>query len=132
MLTQKPKDLVIDAQARPHITRKVKEKLAAAAGNVSPKPTTPLLQPNGNSLRIEDITTPFPLALSTVPLPPSAVPAPPVGGRRKGKGVTHAQSLFSKGVASFWHLTEAKEGEKDTDLGEIRKASKRRRNIARG
>jgi len=67
-----------------------------------------------------------------VPLPPAAAPPPPVGGRRKGKATTQGQMLFNKGLPSYFHLTEAKEGERDTDLGEIRKASKRRRNIARG
>ncbi|PVG03126.1 hypothetical protein CPB86DRAFT_772065 [Serendipita vermifera] len=123
-------DLVIDAQARPHITRKVKEKLVAA-GNSSPKPTTPLLQPNGNSLRMEDISTPFPLALTSVPLPPAAVPVAPTGGRRKGKGGAQAQSLFAKGVPSYFHLTEAKDQEKESDLGEIRRASRRKRGQAR-
>jgi hypothetical protein len=121
----------MDAQARPHITRKLKEKLVAA-GNSSPKPTTPILQPNANSLRIEDISTPFPLALTTVALPPSTAPVAPVGGRRKGKGGAQAQSLFAKGVPSYFHLQEAKEPEKDSDLGEIRRASKRKRGVARG
>lgn len=125
------KDLAMDAQARPHITRKLKHQLAAAGGNASPKPSTPLLQPsNAHSLRIEDISTPFPLALTSTPLPPTVTPAPPVGGRRKGRGVAQAQSLFAKNIPSFYHLTEAKESEKEMDLGDIRRASKRKRGVA--
>ncbi|KAG8835335.1 hypothetical protein FRC18_000672 [Serendipita sp. 400] len=119
-------ELTIDAQARPHITRKVKEKMVAA-GNSSPRPpSTPLFPHNENSLRIEDIATPFPLALSAMQLPPPPTPAGPPAGRRKGKGAGQAQSLFAKGVASYAHLTEAKESERDMDLGEIRRVSKRK------
>jgi hypothetical protein len=80
---------------------------------------------------MEDISTPFPLALTSVPLPPAVVPVAPAGGRRKGKGGTQAQSLFAKGVPSYFHLTEAKDQEKESDLGEIRRASRRKRGQAR-
>ncbi|CAG7846922.1 SubName: Full=Related to centrosomal protein ATPase-Laccaria bicolor {ECO:0000313/EMBL:CCA71380.1} [Serendipita indica DSM 11827] len=123
-------ELIMDAQARPHITRKVKEKMVAA-GNSSPRPTTPSLTSIDHTLRVDDITTPFPLALSSVQLPPPLTPAPPVGGRRKGKGGGQAQALIAKGLPSWHHLTEVKESEKDMDLGEIRRAAKRKRGNVR-
>lgn len=121
-------DFALDAQARAHITRKTRNQMAAA-GISPPQEMSPLptMQHNNHSLRIEDIVSPFPLALSSMQLP-TQPPVAAVGtGRRKGKGITQAQALAAKGAPSYSHLTEAKESEKDMDLGDIRRASKRKR-----
>ncbi|KAJ7639212.1 hypothetical protein FB45DRAFT_904997 [Roridomyces roridus] len=143
-------------QSRPHITRKLRNKMGTSP------PPTPLgvpnaLLPNGavptsssgistlpvtsgpftnpNSLSVDDIPSPFPLPLTSTPglsnsgAASAVVPAPgPNGGRRRTKasGTHFSQAIGGLGK-SLGSLTACKDSEVENDLVEIRRANKRRR-----
>ncbi|KDQ50702.1 hypothetical protein JAAARDRAFT_211532 [Jaapia argillacea MUCL 33604] len=146
-------DANLDSQSRPHITRKLRNKLGTGTSppptplsntghplpptNPLPSLTTPLLNPH--SLSIDELPSPFPLPL-TLTLP-STLPASSThnagatsGSRRRAKG--GAGGAGGKGGdkevigglgKSLVVLGLAKESEIEGDLGDIRRGSKRRR-----
>lgn len=135
----------LDSQSRPHITRKLRNKL----GGTSPPPTPlasatpgtggiasiangailsgPFLNPH--SLSVDELPSPYPLPLTSSHL---------VGGastttsrkRTKGSG-KDSQNIGALGK-SLTMLAQAKETEIEQDLGEIRRGNKRRRVAAGG
>ena len=129
-------DASLDSQSRPHITRKLRNKMAA-----SPPPppsfnstqmsntltSTVMPSPNPNSLSVDELPSPYPLPLLSSLLPNG------YGGsnaRRKAKGNTvQPQALTGLGKA-ITQLSSCKEGEVEGDLGEIRRGVKRRRTAA--
>ncbi|KAK7054130.1 hypothetical protein R3P38DRAFT_2683820 [Favolaschia claudopus] len=141
-------------QSRPHITRKLRNKMGGGGGGTSPPPT-PLGAPavangaagpglistlpvtsgpflNPHSLSVDEIPSPFPLALTATAIPSSAsaAVAPPTGpnGRRRPKGSgTHLSQAIGGLGKSLASLTGCKESEVENDLVEIRRANKRRR-----
>ncbi|KIY44995.1 hypothetical protein FISHEDRAFT_50216, partial [Fistulina hepatica ATCC 64428] len=149
--TQIFSDASLDSQSRPPITRKLRNK-GTSGGGTSPPPTplngihNPMLAGlgltpavnianvpvttgpflNPHSLSVDDLPSPFPL-----PLTATTAPRPTDGGmngrarRPKGAGV-NGQNMGGLGKA-LAHLSGCKELETDTDLGEIRRVSKRRR-----
>ncbi|KAJ7068643.1 hypothetical protein C8F01DRAFT_1208128 [Mycena amicta] len=118
-------------QNRPHITRKLRNKLAN-----SPPPTPLAVTPgpflNPHSLSVDDIPSPFPMSLTAgTAATAGGVPAvaPTVGGngrrRHKGSGTHLSQAIGGLGK-SLAALTGCKESEIESDLGEIRRAKRRR------
>ncbi|KAH7106034.1 hypothetical protein BKA62DRAFT_688663 [Auriculariales sp. MPI-PUGE-AT-0066] len=123
-------DSSLDGAARPHVTRKLRNKL-----NPSPPPTPsgsglgtndagpggrPVLNPH--SLAVEELPSPFPLTLTDVAL------ASATGAKRAKKTGAQIQSVgFGRAIQQ---LTQLKDGEIDADLGEIRRSSKKRRTAA--
>jgi len=147
-------ELTLDAQSRQHITRKFRHQLHAA-GLSPPQSTAPLLTVTSNnhlypssvhSLRVEEIPSPFPLALTSMVLPPPPTIGPTTntgntaiaggGGKRgKGKGGVPKEGGNAGGAPQrpvwFPHtLSSARDNEVDLDLGDIRRASKRKRGAA--
>jgi hypothetical protein len=135
-------------QSRPHITRKLRNKMgtsppptplgaqAAALANgaaISNLPITsgPFLNPH--SLSVEEIPSPFPLPLTSTAIPgggaaAGSVPTPGPNGRRRPKGSgTHLSQAIGGLGKSLAALTGCKESEIENDLVEIRRANKRRR-----
>lgn len=129
---------------RPHATRKLRNKLLAA----SPPPTPPTggngalsssVQPEGmngnpNSLSIDELPSPFPLPLTM--LPPSngtytGATTNPATGRRKAKGTSgnngYGGAIYGGLGKAIGMMTGCKEIEIESDLGEIRRGTKRRR-----
>ncbi|KAJ7693943.1 hypothetical protein B0H17DRAFT_1009776 [Mycena rosella] len=131
-------------QSRPHITRKLRNKLgtsppptplgapgSALTNVISSLPITagPFLNPH--SLAVDEIPSPFPLPLTSTAIPAGAAgsaPAPGTNGRRrpKGSGTNLSQAIGGLGK-SLAALTACKESEVENDLVEIRRANKRRR-----
>ncbi|KAF4569764.1 hypothetical protein EYR40_008743 [Pleurotus pulmonarius] len=143
-------DPTLDSQSRPHITRKLRNKMGTSP------PPTPMgasgsaLQngsglnsgvaittgpfSNPHSLSVDELPSPFPLPLTSTTLP-SGLGAGANGtgasgattGRRRPKG-GGAQSQAIGGLGkSLAMLAGCKEAEADSDLGEIRRGNKRRR-----
>lgn len=116
-----------DSQSRPHITRKLRNQLGS-----SPPPshghttaTIGITTANSNSLQVEEIPSPFPLALTSLPTP--GITGTGATGRKKGKGgAAQAQSSQTLGKAVL-QLTSMRDGEIESDLGEIRRGAKRKR-----
>jgi len=126
-------DQAVDGGAgRPHVTRKLRNKLAASpppssngangATNDAGSGGRPVLNPH--SLAVEELPSPFPLTLTDVALVSGN------GGKRQKKTGAQMQSVgFGKAIQQ---LTALKDSEVDTDLGEIRRISKKRRTAAGG
>ena len=134
-----------DPQSRPHITRKLRNKMGTSppptplgapgvvlpvgANAISHLPITtgPFLNPH--SLSVDELPSPYPLPLTSSHL---------VGGtstttsrkRTKGSG-KDSQNIGALGK-SLTMLAQAKETEIEQDLGEIRRGNKRRRVAAGG
>ncbi|KAF7302005.1 Mismatch repair-related protein [Mycena indigotica] len=127
-------------QNRPHITRKLRNKLgtsppptplgAAVPNPALPVTTGPFLNPH--SLSVDEIPSPFPMSLtagasSSTTGVPVTVPAVGANGRRRHKGSgTHLSQAIGGLGKSLAALTGCKESEIDSDLGEIRRAKRRR------
>lgn len=105
--------------------------------------TTFTLSTNPLSLCIDELPSPFPLPLtasssSSVPSPANADPVPAAGsakrrggGNRNGGGGGGGAERVVGGLGkSLAGLAGAKEGEVESDLGDIRKSGKRRRAAA--
>jgi hypothetical protein len=130
-------------QSRPHATRKLRNKVLAA----SPPPTPPTGGNNGTSsaqfegmngnptsLSIDELPSPFPLPLTM--LPPSNGTYTTIGGngptgRRKAKGTSgnsgYGGAIYGGLGKAIAMMTGGKEIEIESDLGEIRRGTKRRR-----
>ncbi|EGO20876.1 hypothetical protein SERLADRAFT_358044 [Serpula lacrymans var. lacrymans S7.9] len=140
-------DSSLDSQTRPHITRKLRNKFP---GN-SPPPTPGSLTPglglglglgsstpittnntNPHSLSIDELPSPFPLSLTSVVL--TSAHSHSHHSRRRikpsGAGLHHSMSGTGGLGKSLAMLAGGKEGEIEADLGEIRRASKRKRGAA--
>ncbi|KAF7290913.1 hypothetical protein HMN09_01269800 [Mycena chlorophos] len=127
-------------QNRPHITRKLRNKMgtsppptplgAAVPNPALPVTTGPFLNPH--SLSVDDIPSPFPMSLtagtsSTTNGVPAAAPAVGGNGRKRHKGSgTHLSQAIGGLGKSLLALTGCKESEIESDLGEIRRAKRRR------
>jgi hypothetical protein len=148
-------DAALDSQSRPHITRKLRNKL-----NTSPSPTplssmgasimaglsstipsfatttsTPI--PNPHSLSIDELPSPFPLSLISISLQPKSGGDGYIGsggnGRRRPKGsggLIQSQAGVGGLNKSLTFLVGSRENEIEGDLGEIRRGNKRRRATA--
>jgi len=144
-------DGAMDSQSRPHITRKLRNKLG---GGTSPPPT-PLIGTtstmngitsissgpvtsgpftNPHSLSVDELPSPYPLPLtSTHPSAGGSYGGPvtqaPSKRRAKGGG-REAQSLGGLGKSMQVFAHPIRESEIEHDLGIIRRQSKRRRAAA--
>ena len=145
----------VDSQSRPHITRKLRNKMG---GGTSPPPTPipgghpglgggastsnagsvafgPLLNPH--SLAIEDLPSVYPLPLiftggsGSQSYNYGAGTGTSGNGRRRAKNNREAQVPGTLGK-SLSVLHPIKEADLDADLGEIRRGNKRRRAAAGG
>ncbi|KAJ3742219.1 hypothetical protein DFH05DRAFT_1402932 [Lentinula detonsa] len=150
-------DATLDSQNRPHITRKLRNKMgtpppmtplgsqpgnlalpnAGNPGAISNFPITsgPFLNPH--SLSVDEIPSPFPLSLTaTTIFAGGSGPGPgssTAGGRRRPKGSGTHQSQAIGGLGkSLAMLSASKESEIEADLGEIRRGNKRRRAAVAG
>ncbi|KAF8625038.1 hypothetical protein AX17_006952 [Amanita inopinata Kibby_2008] len=138
----------LDSQSRPHITRKLRNKLGA-----SPPPTplgvSGLSYMNGNnsltnlaittgpflnphSLSVDELPSPFPLPLTSTSIPNGGgggggTGGSGTGGRRRPKGSAHQSQAVGGLGKSIAMLNGGKESEIEYDLGEIRRGNKRRR-----
>ena len=147
-------DATLDSQSRPHITRKLRNKIGTsppptplgASGSavtngigISNLPITTGPFVNPHSLSVDEIPSPFPLALTSTSVPnggtsgSGGVGAGISGssGRRrvKGSGTHQSQAIGGLGK-SLAMLAGSKEIEIENDLGEIRRGNKRRRATA--
>ncbi|KAL0065880.1 hypothetical protein AAF712_007184 [Marasmius tenuissimus] len=148
-------DATLDSQSRPHITRKLRNKIgtsppptplhgtsAASAPNglnvgaISNLPITtgPFLNPH--SLSVDEIPSPFPLPLTSTSSSHNGAGAASgagaggntTGNRRRPKGGGGNQSSAIGGLGkSLAMLTGCKEAEAEGDLIEIRRGNKKRR-----
>ncbi|KIJ55205.1 hypothetical protein M422DRAFT_23819 [Sphaerobolus stellatus SS14] len=145
-------DASVDPQSRPHITRKLRNKLTAnnGVGNVrSPSPTNVNSNTNTNfqalanpySLALDTLPSPFPLALPLKEPPPrrgGKQPAPSNQGQGGGKGAnvdggqpSAAGTGASAGLGkALYSLTGAKELYIEADLTELRRGARRKRQVA--
>lgn len=137
----------MDSQTRPHITRKLRNKLTSPPPPVLPFPPAPppggaitsgvtISGPLTNplSLSVDELPSPFPLPLiasatSTGPsgggAGASASAAP--NGRRRAKGGGGQRETVGGLGKSLTALTPAKDGEIEADMMDIRRGNKRRR-----
>jgi len=137
-------DAAMDSQSRPHITRKLRNKLGNSPPHSPlgsfPASTTPTTNPgpvttgpltNPHSLNIDELPSPFPLPLTSTQLPNGTFTTATGGnGRRRNKGggfQTQTVGGLGKSLAA---LNSCKEFEIEADLGDIRRGNKRRRNAA--
>ncbi|EJD43738.1 hypothetical protein AURDEDRAFT_114544 [Auricularia subglabra TFB-10046 SS5] len=114
-------DSSLDGNSRPHLTRKTRNK----PGAPSPPPPEKVPAPNvnPNSLAVEEIPSPFPLTLTDVTLTSASA-----GAKRTKKGGAQIQAVgLGKAIQQ---ITSLKDSEIDSDLGEIRRATKKRRAVA--
>ncbi|GBE86630.1 hypothetical protein SCP_0905090 [Sparassis crispa] len=142
-------DVGMDAQSRPHNTRKLRNKL----GGTSPPPTPLSAAPglgltngtsgsNGNgsltngtflnplSLSVDELPSPFPLPLTAAHLHLNSAYNNGAGGgtsRRRAKGTGKDAQILGGLGKSLAILNTVKESEVEQDLGEIRRGNKRRR-----
>ncbi|KAF5384573.1 hypothetical protein D9757_007504 [Collybiopsis confluens] len=148
-------DATLDSQSRPHITRKLRNKIGtsppptpggsgtafpnATPGAISSLPITsgPFLNPH--SLSVDEIPSPFPLPLTATVIPSGSGGASGsagttnANGRRKPKGSGTHQSQAIGGLGkSLVMLGMSREQEIEADLGEIRRGNKRRRAAVAG
>lgn len=134
-------DAALDSQSRPHITRKLRNKMGGTSPpppafsfshgqGPPPLPTTVVPVPNPNSLSVDELPSPFPLPLTSSSLPNGYATSGGQRKRNKGGGV-QPQALTGLGKA-IQQLTASKELEVESDLGEIRRGSKRRRAAVTG
>jgi hypothetical protein len=138
-------DASMDSQSRPHITRKLRNKLGNSpphsplgsfpasttptTTNPGPVTTGPLINPH--SLSVDELPSPFPLPLTSTQLPNGTFTTATGGnGRRRNKaGGFQTQTVGGLGK-SLAALNSCKEFEIEADLGDIRRGNKRRRNAA--
>lgn len=151
-------DASLDAQSRPHVTRKLRNKVApshSANGGRSPSPfsvphttlptqsnTTPLANPY--SLALDTLPSPFPLALPLKEPPlrrggKQAAPAQQVqsnglGNGRAGNSDNTLLPVVGTGAAmglgkSLVGLTGAREMDIEGDLTELRRGARRKRAV---
>jgi hypothetical protein len=141
-------DSSLDPQSRPHITRKLRNKLgtsppptplgvsnlsmANGLGSVgSSVPITSGPVTNPHSLAVDELPSPFPLPLTSTSLPSGHGGSGGVGinGRRRNMGFGLFQSQAGVGGLgkSLAVLSVTKEMDVEADLGEIWKGNKRRR-----
>jgi hypothetical protein len=146
-------DATLDSSSRPHITRKLRNKLGTSppptplggagvalpglnvgAGLASNLPITtgPFLNPH--SLSVDELPSPFPLPLTSTTIPNGGPTSAGVsggasaGGRRRPKGNgSHPSQLVGGLGKSLGALCGCKDTEIENDLGEIRRGNKRRR-----
>ncbi|KAG6865161.1 hypothetical protein C0991_004771 [Blastosporella zonata] len=141
-------DAAMDSSSRPHITRKLRNKLGTSppptplgsttssvphVGLVSSLPITsgPFLNPH--SLSVDELPSPFPLPLtsSTAPAAPQGGGGSGTGGRRRPKGNgAGGQQVFGQLGKSLAQLGPCKDADVENDLNEIRRGNKRRRATA--
>ncbi|KAK2465687.1 hypothetical protein APHAL10511_002231 [Amanita phalloides] len=140
----------LDSQSRPHITRKLRNKLGTSPpptplGNSNPTyvngnglssiaiTTGPILNPH--SLSVDELPSPFPLPLTATSIPNGAGAgggtSGGAGGRRRPKGGAHQSQAVGGLGKSISMLTGGRETEIEYDLGEIRRGNKRRRAAAK-
>ena len=147
----------VDSQSRPHITRKLRNKMgvgtsppptpvpgghpglgngAGASAATGPVTTGPLLNPH--SLSVDELPSLFPLPLISGQSGGGQSYGYGTGasgagnGRRRAKGggrEAHAPGTLGKALGA---LSGLKEPECEADLGEIRRGNKRRRAAAGG
>ncbi|KAG6831096.1 hypothetical protein H0H92_012773 [Tricholoma furcatifolium] len=139
-------DAAMDSSSRPHITRKLRNKLGTSPpptplGSTSSLPQTGLISSlpitsgpflNPHSLSVDELPSPFPLPLtsSTAPSAPQGG-ASNTGGRRRPKGNGGGgPHVFGQLGRSLLSLDKCKEPEIESDLNEIRRGNKRRRAVA--
>lgn len=134
-------DATLDSQSRPHITRKLRNKLGGTSppptplasntpggGGISsiaqgPITTGPFLNPH--SLSVDELPSPFPLPLTSVHLNTNTG-ANGTNNRRRAKGGgREAQSVGGLGK-SLQVLLGCKDQDTEADLGEIRRTKRRR------
>ncbi|KAF8626699.1 hypothetical protein AX15_004723 [Amanita polypyramis BW_CC] len=140
----------LDSQSRPHITRKLRNKLGTSPpptplGNSSATylngnglsnlaiTTGPFLNPH--SLSVDELPSPFPLPLTSTSIPNGGTGGGGgggggTGGRRRPKGGAHQSQAVGGLGKSISMLTGGRETEIEYDLGEIRRGNKRRRAAA--
>ncbi|KAF8074599.1 hypothetical protein FPV67DRAFT_1725572 [Lyophyllum atratum] len=142
-----PPDASMDSSSRPHITRKLRNKLGTSPPPTPLGSTTALPQPglisslpitsgpflNPHSLAVDELPSPFPLPLTstTAPAAPQGGGGGAGGGRRrpKGNGAGGQQVVGGLGK-SLYMLGPCKDTEIESDLNEIRRGNKRRRATA--
>ncbi|KAI0060659.1 hypothetical protein BV25DRAFT_917730 [Artomyces pyxidatus] len=138
-------DASLDAQSRPHITRKLRNKLGtsppptplssqvngAHGGSGGPIVTGPIANPH--SLSVDELPSPFPLPLTATSAPNTSTSgAGATNGRRRAKGGGfQVQALGGLGKSGAG-LSSCKESEIESDLGDIRRGNKRRRAAVSG
>lgn len=141
----------LDSQSRPHITRKLRNKLGTSPpptplGNLNATyvngnglsniaiTTGPFLNPH--SLSVDELPSPFPLPLTSTSIPNGGAGSTGGGGggggggRRRPKGGAHQNQAVGGLGKSMSMLTGLREPEVEYDLGEIRRGNKRRRAAA--
>jgi hypothetical protein len=144
-------DASADPQSRPHVTRKLRNKISGngSAGGRSPSP-----MPNGNTSSQTNphaLTNPYSLALDTLPSPfPLALPlrdpptrrggkqqAPNQPGQGGGKSVNAEGGVQGGGTnttgplgKALYALQGAKDAEIEADLNELRRGARRKRQAA--
>ncbi|CAL1715192.1 unnamed protein product [Somion occarium] len=139
-------DGALDSQSRPHITRKLRNKL----GGTSPPPTPlsnatpgtnggissisngpitsgPFLNPH--SLSVDELPSPFPLPLTSTRASTSTS-GNTGNNRRRAKGGGRDNQAIGVLGKSVYLLVPCKEQEIESDLVEIRRGNKRRRAAA--
>ncbi|KAH7924312.1 hypothetical protein BV22DRAFT_1091218 [Leucogyrophana mollusca] len=144
-------DPSLDSQTRSHITRKLRNKVAASPpltplglpgatlanglGSSTPITAGPFLNPH--SLAVDELPSPFPFPLTSVTLTNGSHTATGGGGgggsssRRRAKGTGHSSIVGVGGLGkSLGMLVGSKESEIEADLNEIRRVNKRRRAAA--
>ena len=99
-------------------------------GGTPSLPTTVVPVPNPNSLSVDELPSPFPLPLTSSSLPTGYNTGGGQRKRNKGGGV-QPQALTGLGKA-IQQLTAGKELDIESDLGEIRRGTKRRRTAVPG
>ncbi|TFK25109.1 hypothetical protein FA15DRAFT_668811 [Coprinopsis marcescibilis] len=142
-------DAALDTHSRPPITRKLRNKLGTSPpptphgvlstthptgpSGISHLPITTGPFVNPHSLSVDEIPSPFPLALTATSAPSNgaAAASAPTGttnGRRRQKGGAGHQNQAVGGLGkSIAMLCASKDHEIESDLGDIRRGSKRRR-----
>ncbi|KAA1468958.1 hypothetical protein DENSPDRAFT_772455 [Dentipellis sp. KUC8613] len=132
-------DASLDSQSRPHITRKLRNKLGTSppptplSGHLNNAGTTsngPIISgpiTNPHSLSVDELPSPFPLPLTAASLPNTSNGAGGGNGRRRAKGGGFQVQAVGGLGKSFSGLTTCKESEIESDLGDIRRGNKRRR-----
>ena len=142
-----------DPQSRPHITRKLRNKMGGtsppptpvpggypglgngAIASIASGPVTTGPQTNPHSLSVDELPSPFPLPLiaghagggQNYGYGAGAGGAGNGRRRAKGAGQTQAPGTLGKSLNAFHQLKDA---EVDADMGEIRRGNKRRRAAA--
>ncbi|PFH50996.1 hypothetical protein AMATHDRAFT_75196 [Amanita thiersii Skay4041] len=143
----------LDSQTRPHITRKLRNRLGTSPpptplGNHTTSFLNSLINVNGgglnhvgittgpflnpHSLSVDELPSPFPLPLTSTSIPSGSGGGTGSGGgggggRRRPKGSSHQSQAVGGLGKSIGMLSGGKESEIESDLGEIRRGNKRRR-----